>query len=76
MTSPPTAPRSGTGQTPRWCGTSAPLKANLEGVYGAGPVGAPYLYSRADPVKLRLAPSGHDVRSAVEEVARVRRVSR
>jgi hypothetical protein len=29
-------------------------KANLEGVYGAGPVGSPYLYSRSDPAKLLL----------------------
>jgi hypothetical protein len=27
-------------------------EANLEPLYGAGPVGAPYLYSRSDPVKL------------------------
>src|SRR3954468_872928 len=36
-------------------------KANLEGVYGSGPVGSPYLYDNADPAKLLLAPNGHDV---------------
>ncbi len=36
-------------------------KANLEGLYGDGPIGAPYLYSRADPAKLLVAPSGLDV---------------
>jgi hypothetical protein len=36
-------------------------KANLEGMYGAGPVGAPYLYRKDDPAKLLLAPSGCDV---------------
>jgi hypothetical protein len=36
-------------------------KANLEGMYGAGPIGAPYLYRKEDPAKLLLAPSGCDV---------------
>jgi Animal haem peroxidase len=36
-------------------------RANLEGVYGAGPVGSPYLYDGDDPAKLLLAPSGLDV---------------
>jgi hypothetical protein len=36
-------------------------RANLEGVYGAGPVGSPYLYDSTDPVKLLLGPGGHDV---------------
>jgi hypothetical protein len=36
-------------------------KANLEGVYGAGPVGSPYLYARDDPAMLLLGPGGHDV---------------
>jgi hypothetical protein len=36
-------------------------KANLEGVYGTGPVGSPYLYDNEDPGKLLLAPGGHDV---------------
>ncbi len=36
-------------------------RANLEGVYGSGPVGSPYLYDNADPVKLLLGPGGHDV---------------
>ena len=36
-------------------------RANLEGVYGAGPVGSPYLYDGSDPVKLLLGPGGHDV---------------
>ncbi|MGH2984294.1 MAG: peroxidase family protein [Solirubrobacterales bacterium] len=36
-------------------------RANLEGVYGAGPVGSPYLYDEEDPAKLLLGPGGHDV---------------
>ena len=36
-------------------------RANLEGVYGAGPVGSPYLYERDDPARLLLGPGGHDV---------------
>jgi Animal haem peroxidase len=36
-------------------------RANLEGVYGAGPVGSPYLYDGDDPAKLLLGPGGHDV---------------
>jgi hypothetical protein len=36
-------------------------KANLEGVYGSGPVGSPYLYDREDPDKLLLGPGGDDV---------------
>jgi Animal haem peroxidase len=44
-------------------------KANLEGVYGAGPVGSPYLYSRDDPAKLLLAPGGSDVPRNHEGIA-------
>ena len=36
-------------------------RANLEGVYGAGPVGSPYLYDSGDPAKLLLGPDGVDV---------------
>jgi heme peroxidase len=36
-------------------------KADLEGLYGAGPVGMPYLYRATDPAKLLLAPGGRDV---------------
>ena len=36
-------------------------RANLEGVYGAGPVGSPYLYDARDPAKLLLADHGGDV---------------
>jgi len=36
-------------------------RANLEGVYGAGPVGSPYLYDKADAAKLLLGPDGVDV---------------
>ena len=36
-------------------------RANLEGVYGAGPVGSPYLYDSSDPAKLLLGPDGVDV---------------
>jgi hypothetical protein len=44
-------------------------KANLEGVYGTGPVGSPYLYARQDPAKLLLAPSDHDVPRNHEGIA-------
>ena len=36
-------------------------RANLEGLYGAGPVGMPYLYRADDPAKLLLATGGGDV---------------
>ena len=36
-------------------------RANLEALYGAGPVGAPYLYDRTDPAKLLLAVGGRDL---------------
>jgi hypothetical protein len=36
-------------------------RANLECVYGAGPVGSPYLYERDDPARLLLGDGGHDV---------------
>jgi Animal haem peroxidase len=42
-------------------------RANLECLYGDGPVGAPFLYSRADPAKLLEA--GHDVPRNSEGVA-------
>ena len=44
-------------------------KANLEGVYGAGPVGSPYLYGKDDPAKLLLSPSGSDVPRNHEGIA-------
>ena len=44
-------------------------KANLEGVYGTGPVGSPYLYRKDDPAKLLLAPSGSDVPRNHEGIA-------
>jgi hypothetical protein len=36
-------------------------RANLEALYGAGPVGAPYLYDQADPAKLLLGAGGRDL---------------
>jgi hypothetical protein len=36
-------------------------RANLEALYGGGPVGSPYLYDQADPAKLLLGTNGHDV---------------
>jgi hypothetical protein len=44
-------------------------KANLEGVYGPGPVGSPYLYGRDDPAKLLLSPEGNDVPRNHEGIA-------
>jgi hypothetical protein len=36
-------------------------KANLEGMYGTGPIGSPYLFRKDDPAKLLLSPGGVDV---------------
>jgi Animal haem peroxidase len=36
-------------------------RANLEVLYGAGPIGSPYLYDQGDPAKLLLGPGGSDV---------------
>jgi hypothetical protein len=44
-------------------------RANLEGVYGTGPVGSPYLYRKDDPAKLLLSPSGSDVPRNHEGIA-------
>jgi hypothetical protein len=46
-------------------------RANLEGLYGAGPVGSPYLYAKRDPAKLLLAESGIDVPRNHEGIALV-----
>lgn len=37
------------------------LGGNLEGLYGDGPVGHPYLFQRNDPAKFLLGADGHDV---------------
>jgi Animal haem peroxidase len=44
-------------------------KANLEGVYGSGPVGSPYLFSKDDPAKFLLSRSGSDVPRNHEGIA-------
>jgi hypothetical protein len=36
-------------------------RANLEVLYGAGPVGSPYLFDQADPAKLLLGVGGRDL---------------
>jgi hypothetical protein len=46
-------------------------KANLEALYGAGPVGSPYLYAKEDPPKLLLGSSGEDVPRNQEGIALV-----
>ena len=46
-------------------------RANLEGVYGAGPTGSPYLFQRDDPAKLLLGEGGHDVPRNHEGIALV-----
>jgi len=46
-------------------------KANLEGVYGVGPIGSPYLYEKGDPAKLLLGPGGHDLARNQEGIALV-----
>ena len=47
-------------------------RANLEGLYGAGPVGMPYLYRKDDPAKLLLSPGGSDVPRNPVAIARTR----
>ncbi len=44
-------------------------RANLESVFGPGPMDAPYLYERADPAKLLLASSGLDLPRNHEGIA-------
>lgn len=44
-------------------------RANLECVYGAGPVGSPYLFHRIDPARLLLGVGGIDVPRNAEGVA-------
>ena len=46
-------------------------RTNLEGLYGAGPIGAPYLYRADDPAKLLLSPGGYDVPRNQEGIALV-----
>jgi Animal haem peroxidase len=36
-------------------------RANLEALYGGGPIGSPYLYDASDPTKLLLAAGGRDL---------------
>jgi hypothetical protein len=36
-------------------------RANLEALYGGGPVGSPYLYDQTDPAKLLLGDGGRDL---------------
>jgi len=36
-------------------------RANLEALYGGGPVGSPYLFDQADPAKLLLGVASHDL---------------
>jgi hypothetical protein len=44
-------------------------RANLEGVYAAGPMGSPYLFQKDDPAKLLLGEGGHDVPRNHEGIA-------
>ena len=44
-------------------------RADLEGLYGAGPVGMPYLYRTDDPAKLLLSTKGSDVPRNQEGIA-------
>jgi hypothetical protein len=44
-------------------------RADLEGLYGAGPVGMPFLYRSDDPAKLLLSPGGFDVPRNQEGIA-------
>jgi hypothetical protein len=44
-------------------------RANLECLYGSGPVGSPYLYTKDDPAKLLLSADGNDVPRNREGIA-------
>jgi hypothetical protein len=44
-------------------------RANLEGVYAAGPTGSPYLFQKDDPAKLLVGEGGHDVPRNHEGIA-------
>ena len=44
-------------------------RANLESVYGGGPVGSPYLYERDDPARFLIGAGGADVPRNAEGVA-------
>jgi hypothetical protein len=44
-------------------------RINLEGLYGSGPIGSPYLYAKDDPAKLLLAVGGIDVPRNQEGIA-------
>jgi hypothetical protein len=44
-------------------------KADLEGLYGAGPIGMPYQYRKDDPAKLLRSPGGCDVPRNQEGIA-------
>jgi hypothetical protein len=44
-------------------------RANLECVYGGGPIGSPYLFERDDGAKLLVADGGHDVPRNAQGVA-------
>jgi hypothetical protein len=46
-------------------------KTNLEGLYGAGPIGAPYLYGAEDPAKLLLSVDDVDLPRNQEGIALV-----
>src|SRR5919198_6441484 len=50
-------------------------RANLEGLYGSGPVGSPYLYAKDDPAKLLLSPPGSDVPRNHEVIRMIVRMS-
>lgn len=44
-------------------------RLNLEGLYGDGPVGHPFLFRRDDPAKLLTAPDGRDLLRNIEGTA-------
>jgi hypothetical protein len=44
-------------------------RLNLEGLYGDGPVGHPFLYRRDDPAKLLATPGGRDLLRNIEGTA-------
>jgi hypothetical protein len=46
-------------------------KINLEGMYGVGPIGAPFLYRKDDPAKLLLSADGGDLPRNREGIALV-----
>ena len=67
-TSPPTDRRHRRTRISQLRNARSP-RLNLEGLYGDGPVGHPFLFQRDDPAKLLTAPGGRDLLRNIEGTA-------